>query len=261
MTSETPSNYIFTKSKGKFYFNNPTTYFSKLPHSEFAREVAYALSNLCRFNGHCDQYYSVLHHTLLGYMTLVDLRSTIISSFKDSLQLSGQEATVLVHYAIVLWLLHDASEAYLGDIPSPLKVLLPEYSKLETEVQESIHTTYFFTRLGLNCSGSHFAAALELVKKVDMAMLCAEKKLIVSDMEEWPGLNNFLKYDLNREIANQALYNLKGWISSKEKSIYPTSLNGRFKSSDESGNVDTLYHLLNIVNYPRSASGNLPNLL
>lgn len=59
-------------------------------------DIAHALSNLCRYNGHCRTFYSIAEHSL-----------------RVSLAVPTDDA---------LWgLLHDASEAYLGDFVSPLK--------------------------------------------------------------------------------------------------------------------------------------------
>lgn len=261
MTSETPSNYIFTQSKGKFNFKNPELYFKDLPHSSFAKEIAYALSNLCRYGGHCDRFYSVLHHTLLGYQTLVDMIVPITDRIKDDLKVTTEQSQRVFHYAVVLWLLHDASEAYLCDVPSPLKAFLPDYSKLEESVESAINDIYFSTRAGSTCCSDDFHYAKNLAHIMDMAMLCAEKKLLISDLEDWYGLGDFLKEDFNRSIASQALYNLKWWIASNESSIYYTALGGRFKSDDETGNRDTLFYLLNTINYPRDISRSLPTLL
>ena len=75
-------------------------------------DIAHALSLLCRFGGHCTRFYSVAEHSI--YIS----------------QHAGQYA---------LWgLLHDASEAYLIDVPRPLKKMLPEYRAAEDRLQRVI---------------------------------------------------------------------------------------------------------------------------
>lgn len=66
-------------------------------------DIAHSLSNLCRFGGHCQPFYSVAQHSV---------------EVKRRLQRAGQTPHVQ------LWgLLHDAPEAYsgFGDIVGPLK--------------------------------------------------------------------------------------------------------------------------------------------
>ncbi len=69
-------------------------------------DISLALSRICRFTGHTKEFYSVAEHSV-----------RVCNILPKELKLVG--------------LLHDATEAYLGDISSPLKRLLPEYSKLE----------------------------------------------------------------------------------------------------------------------------------
>lgn len=79
-------------------------------------DIAHHLANICRFTGAVRQSYSVAQHCSL-VNKLIDEKDT-------SLRLIG--------------LLHDASEAYLGDVSSPLKALLPEYRVLEDKMQKAI---------------------------------------------------------------------------------------------------------------------------
>ena len=80
-------------------------------------EIGHALSHICRYTGHANKFYSVAEHSVLV--------SRIVPSH---LSLCG--------------LLHDASEAFVGDVSSPLKKLLPEYKKIEEAIQKSI-ANYF----------------------------------------------------------------------------------------------------------------------
>lgn len=101
--------WIATYAGAKFFPFDP-----KVEEVNFT-DIGHALSNLCRFGGHCSAFYSVAQHSVLVSM------------------MSPPD--------VALWsLVHDSSEAYLADIPSPLKKL-PEfepYRRAEKRVMEVI---------------------------------------------------------------------------------------------------------------------------
>lgn len=72
-------------------------------------DIAHALSLICRYGGHVRRYYSVAEHCVL--------MSTAVSPEN------------------ALWaLLHDAAEAYVGDMVRPLKRMLPAYRQIESHL-------------------------------------------------------------------------------------------------------------------------------
>ena len=85
-------------------------------------DIAHALGNICRFTGHCKEFFSVAQHSILA------------SHYAETL-VEKQQA-----------LLHDASEAYLSDVSRPLKrcIEFTEYKKFEKTLQDMI-----FTKFGL----------------------------------------------------------------------------------------------------------------
>ena len=71
-------------------------------------DIVHSLAHICRFNGHCKHHYSVAQHSLL-----------VASIVPDEDQLPA--------------LLHDAAEAYVGDMVQPLKRLLKETAASTTD--------------------------------------------------------------------------------------------------------------------------------
>jgi hypothetical protein len=83
------------------------------PEEVDIEDIAHALSLICRFTGHTYCFYSVADHSLR------------VSRLAEQMTMAEPGAPALRAKAarqMALWgLLHDASEAYLCDVPSPLK--------------------------------------------------------------------------------------------------------------------------------------------
>lgn len=95
------------------------------------RSIAHALGNTCRFTGHCRRFYSVAEHSLLVAQYL---RDTIGPNVSLSLIRSA--------------LMHDASEAFVGDVNSPLKAMIaPLFKPIEKAILDAIDEKWgLFTR-------------------------------------------------------------------------------------------------------------------
>jgi len=140
--------YLEVYTGRRWYFMNPT------PADVTITDIAHALSNLCRFGGHCARFYSVAEHSVLVSRDLEDRGHNIQEVFAG--------------------LLHDGSEAYLVDMPRPLKQQLKEYNRLETLAWYAVAT--------------HFNLPLVLAPSVleaDNAVLLSEKESIVTAGEPW----------------------------------------------------------------------------
>lgn len=110
-------------------------------------DVAHALANKCRFTGHTVKHYSVGEHSLR------------VSLF---LELIGQP--LMVQY---VGLHHDDAEAYLPDVPTPLK-RLPEFAWFK-EIEEHLQAVCF-KRFG--CIVEDYS----IIKRVDRMMAITEKR-------------------------------------------------------------------------------------
>ena len=92
--------WLQTFTGGQFWPMDPR------PEEVYAEDIAHALSMACRYAGHCIRFYSVAEHSVL-------LSRAVAPEHR-------------------LWaLLHDASEAYLVDVPRPVKPFLTNYREAE----------------------------------------------------------------------------------------------------------------------------------
>jgi 5'-deoxynucleotidase YfbR-like HD superfamily hydrolase len=111
-------------------------------------DIAHSLSNLCRFNGHTREFYSVAQHCIL-----------VSQLVPQHLALEG--------------LMHDCAEAYMGDCTTPLKQQLPEYKTIENNIQQCI-----FAQIGLQFPLRH------QIKHADIRALATEKRDLMSEPGE-----------------------------------------------------------------------------
>lgn len=122
MLLESP-NYIRTFSGGYFFPDN-------VEHLEPNMEdIAHALSSMNRYNGHLQEFYSVAQHSVLvcqeAGALMLEANPSIDSNSFNKFMLQA--------------LLHDATEAYMPDMPSPIKRMLPDFQKLENKLQKHIY--------------------------------------------------------------------------------------------------------------------------
>jgi uncharacterized protein len=115
------------------------------PEEVDIQDIAHSLSMLCRFNGHCNRFYSVAEH------------SVHVSNVVDPKQ--------------ALWgLLHDAAEAYLSDIPQPIKRELPLFHEVENQLLQVI-AQRFNLPVGVPPE----------IKQADMVLLATEKAVLMGE--------------------------------------------------------------------------------
>lgn len=112
-------------------------------------DIAHGLAMTCRFAGQCSRHYSVAQH---------------------SVHLSH----IVPPEHAYQGLMHDASEAVVGDMAKPLKTMLPEYSVIEKRAEAAI-----FKR---------FNVATPLpptIKEADIQMLVTEQRQLMKNRDDW----------------------------------------------------------------------------
>ena len=116
-------------------------------------DIAHGLAHQCRFNGQTNKFYSVAQHSVL-----------VASILPRELRLAG--------------LLHDASEAYLGDIVQPLKELLPDYQAIEAKFCEVLGT-----RFNVDLQPN------DAIRHADLVVLATERRdLMPMDTADWSSI-------------------------------------------------------------------------
>ena len=131
-------------------------------------DIARALGNQCRFGGHCRAFSSVAQH------------SVIVSRLVEDRGGDAEDAFAA--------LMHDATEAYLGDTPHPLKHRSPlgaAFRAAEERLEEAIRARFAIK------------ADVPEIKRADRALLATERRAFSDEAWHWPELEGVEPLDLD----------------------------------------------------------------
>jgi hypothetical protein len=140
-------------------------------------DIARSLANQCRFGGHCRAFYSVGQH------------SVHVSELVE--QGGGDVEEVFAA------LMHDATEAYLGDMPHPIKHRSPlgaAFREAEGHLEEAI------------CDRFGIKRDVARIKPVDRSLLATERRAFMDETWYWPELDGVepLDFELSAWPPDQA---------------------------------------------------------
>lgn len=137
-------------------------------------DIAHALSNLCRFTGHPAIFYSVADHCLLC---------------NEILPIAFPELADDKEFKLCV-LLHDAEEAYTGDISRPIKLLFPDLCVFCKNVRMKL-----FEKISVDYS--KYEAHIKYID--DLALILEAEALLGADpINEW-GMEKPEDYDAVKE--------------------------------------------------------------
>lgn len=133
-------------------------------------DIAHALSLICRGNGHVKTFFSVGQHCINCALEA--------------------EARGYSNRVILACLLHDASEAYMSDVPRPFKQYLNQYKEFETQLLDVIYEKY----LGSSLSSDEE----KLVKEIDDDLLYFDLLELLNEKTEGPAphMKTTLSYEM-----------------------------------------------------------------
>ena len=177
--------WIETYDGGMFDFNAPGESLVRI------NDIAVSLSRIPRFNGHSKFTYSVGQHCVLMELGLLATRP---------------ESTPLERLHI---LLHDAAEAFIGDMCSPIKYRedMTSFRQLETLVQSTIYNKLEIPE--------PTEADIKLVKEYDMRMLITEAEVLMKRTDYWKTIHR----------AERLPVHIQHWSETKTKTAFMQSYN------------------------------------
>jgi hypothetical protein len=159
------STWIQTYSGRKFDFASPD------PEAVYLEDIGHSLAHQCRFNGHTLRFYSVAEHSWLVAKRAIEIMAVGPDHPENGFAVKAAA------------LLHDAAEAYIGDIVTPLRRMFGQDSvlfQIENSIMEVVSTRFHLAR---------DPDVWALVKQADMDLLAIEQRDVMAPTPEpWPGL-------------------------------------------------------------------------
>lgn len=160
----------------RFFYRDPTV---EMIHFT---DIAEALGKVCRYAGHVHTFYSVAEHCCL-----------LMRYARDNLDLTKQELLTV--------LMHDATEAYLPDLPRPLKQMLPQFKAFE-------HTLEAIIAERFNLLSPHPT----IIRELDSRIICDERLQALNPSENDWGVDRLtpLNVKLHLWTPAEAIDNFTG---------------------------------------------------
>jgi hypothetical protein len=152
-----PNIYSIQTRSGIFDYETPKSSTVQLD------DIVHCLSNVCRWGGHCDIWFSVLQHEI----------------FVHDLALRAGKSNKVLAYAIN----HDKHEGFRGDITTPRKNYLKKHGQLFEGEEKSIDAFIFEDLLGLEYPIP--ANVKEDVALYDFLALATEKVYLWENQCDW----------------------------------------------------------------------------
>lgn len=121
-------------------------------------DIAHALSQMCRYGGHCHKFYSVAEHSVRVAVKI------------------GEEGLYSLRLAA---LLHDAEEAYLGDVIRPLKYSFPTLVEAGLQAQYVIYKAF---KVSIDDVG------INAIKMLDNVLIATEARDLMVNSAMWDNL-------------------------------------------------------------------------
>jgi hypothetical protein len=140
------------------------------PEQLDAGDIARALANQCRFGGHSRVFYSVAQHSVIVADVVAERGGDVEDVFAA--------------------LMHDATEAYLGDMPHPLKHRSPlgaAFKEAEQHLEAALAARF------------RIKADVPEIKRVDRSLLASERRAFSDERWHWPELEGVEPLDIELE--------------------------------------------------------------